>query len=978
MRARKSLIRTILVVTTMPGLVSGIGFSSWITVSSQEIKTTDIKDNNARKVAYSTTTNLYYTTVEKALLETTSGGTTYILPGKNPSINNDCSVGSGVTLCIPMTFNDANGTITAEWDGSRTNGSGTNDDKNKTGIFENIITDGTHHTPSDSTQQKVDKYRKNQVFLNSKLTVEQGGYLYIGGVNGSDESLVKNQVTGQYSEITMSSKASLDIEGEVTCWGYIKEADKSNNGSNVIVEKTGTLKTPLVFYDFKGGGVSVAFNSAKIFPLSQWDMPNIQSQLTVNYGGKLVGRWMLNMNNTYYSDDAQILASDHAFFNMTNENSKAVIKYNPSSYLYTTWTDSSFRYKKGTKYDPNGKGLTSFDLYGGGEFGTLSVSFKQEIIGEAAITYNIVSSKFDLPINYRYQIGLHNGTFNLGNKIKFMPGSLLHVYEDATLNQTNNVIYIQKIDYDAASKDGSYFYPELSSTSSIGNTARLIVDGTYNVNSGNFGGYVETNNSKGQFNISKDAGTTASVKEAGYKKATIGYSTVETTSTASTELVISNSGYKYKANSNINFISKGNYWNLSNGFTIGFNIPYVDEKYVIWKDGKNSIPNLQIDDTFTLPTVDDISLNSGVAVLSKWKIGGKEYNPGQSIIFDESILDNGLKFEPVWVASGKIITLSFSIKDTDYITGITPSNADVDNKHFGDSFTSYKAESRSNHRGDSWSGWYCVEEDKKIDEKNKQFTSTLNFETYPKLANNASLSFQATGSSSCILPSSLIMLPDGLYKQAGLLKPGDIVMSFNHETGRLEPTEIIINDDIDEPEKTYDVVHLIFDNGNETDIVYEHGFFDLTLNKYVYFHTYDACNFIGHEFVFFKNSNGQFERIKLIQVIINKMVTKVCSPVTANNLNIISDNMLSITGGITGLFNIFEYENESLKYNIKKKNEDIKKYGLLDYSSFDKYLSKELYDKLPCKYMAISIGKGFISWNTIQSYIDRWAGRLLH
>lgn len=970
MRTRKSLIRTILAVITMPGLVSGIGFSSWITVSSQEIKTTDIKDNNARKVAYSTTTNLYYTTVEKALLETTSGGTTYILPGKNPSINNDCSVGSGVTLCIPMTFNDANGTITAEWDGSRTDGSGTNDDKYKTGIFKNIIIDGTH-TPSDSTKEKVNKYRMNQVFLNSKLTVEQDGHLYIGGVNGSDENLVKNQVTGQYSEITMSSKASLDIKGEVTCWGYIKEADKSNNGSNVIVEKTGTLKVPLVFYDFKGGNVSVAFYLAKIFPLSQWDMPNIQSQLTVNYGGKLVGSWLLNMNDTYFSGEAKILASDNAFFNMANENSKAVIKYNPSSYLYTTWTDSSFWYKKGTKYDPNGKGLTNFDLYGGGEFGTLSVSFKLGVI-----PYDIVSSEFDLPINYRYQIGLHNGTFNLGNKIKFMPGSLPHVYEEATLNQTNNVIYIQSINYDEASKGGSYSYPELSFTSSIGNTARLIVDGTYNVNSGNFGGYVETNNSKGQFNISKDAGTTASVKEAGYKKAKIGYSTVETTSTASTELVISNSGYKYKANSNINFISKGNYWNLSNGFTIGFNIPYVD-KYVIWKDGKNLIPNLQIDDTFTLPTVDDISLNSGVAVLSKWKIGNKEYNPGESIIFDKSILDNGLKFEPVWVASGKIITLSFSIKDTKYITGIDGSSADVNNKHFGDSFTSYKAESRSNLKGDSWAGWYCVEEDKKIDKNNKQFTSTLNFETYPKLAEKASLSFQATGSS-CILPSSLIMLPDGSHKQAGLLKPGDIVMSFNHETGRLEPTEIIINDDIDEPEQTYDVIHLIFDNGNETDIVYEHGFFDLTLNKYVYLHTYDACNFIGHEFVFFKNSNSQIERIKLIQVIINKMVTRVCSPVTANNLNIISDNMLSMPGGITGLFNIFEYENESLKYNIKKKNEDIKKYGLLDYPSFDKYLSKELYDKLPCKYMAISIGKGFISWNTIQSYIDRWAGRLSH
>lgn len=43
--------------------------------------------------------------------------------------------------------------------------------------------------------------------------------------------------------------------------------------------------------------------------------------------------------------------------------------------------------------------------------------------------------------------------------------------------------------------------------------------------------------------------------------------------------------------------------------------------------------------------------------------------------------------------------------------------------------------------------------------------------------------------------------------------------------------------------------------------------------------------------------------------------------------------MLSMPGGIIGLFNIFEYENESLKYNIKKKNDDIRKYGLLDYSS---------------------------------------------
>lgn len=231
-------------------------------------------------------------------------------------------------------------------------------------------------------------------------------------------------------------------------------------------------------------------------------------------------------------------------------------------------------------------------------------------------------------------------------------------------------------------------------------------------------------------------------------------------------------------------------------------------------------------------------------------------------------------------------------------------------------------------------------------------------------------------SDSCILITSFVLMADGSYKQAGLIRTGDMVMSFNHETGTIEPNVVIGNDDISKSAQVYDVVHLEFSDGKSTDFIDEHGYFDVTLNKYVYLHTDDAKDYVGHEFITI-DEGSTIRRVKLVSTSVIKTFTKLCSPATANSLNIIADGVLSIAGGLTGLFNIFDYDSKTLAFDKKKMEADIRKYGLLTYKDFESFFPEEIYNLLPCKYLGVSIGKGLISWDIFEGYVKKWKGQLM-
>lgn len=223
----------------------------------------------------------------------------------------------------------------------------------------------------------------------------------------------------------------------------------------------------------------------------------------------------------------------------------------------------------------------------------------------------------------------------------------------------------------------------------------------------------------------------------------------------------------------------------------------------------------------------------------------------------------------------------------------------------------------------------------------------------------------------CLVEGTLITMADGTKKKVEDIVPGDMLLIFNHETGKYDVAPVLFNDS--EEISNYTVINLVFSDGTIIKVVSEHGFFDLDLMKYVYIDEINHRDFIGHQFYYSDIINNSIVdgKVTLVDSYITTEYTRVYSPVTKYHLNYFTNNLLSMPGGIEGLFNIFEYD-ENLKYDEEKKQNDIETYGLYTYEDFKDLVSFEIYESFPANYFAVAIGKGLLTWDDIYYYIERY------
>ena len=240
---------------------------------------------------------------------------------------------------------------------------------------------------------------------------------------------------------------------------------------------------------------------------------------------------------------------------------------------------------------------------------------------------------------------------------------------------------------------------------------------------------------------------------------------------------------------------------------------------------------------------------------------------------------------------------------------------------------------------------------------------------------DSSTIYMATGpvnikaSSSCLVEGTLITLADGTTKKVEDITSDDYLLVFNHESGKLDVAKVLFNDS--ESLAEYTIINLKFSNGSIVRVVSEHGFFDLDLNKYVYITATNYRSYIGHKFYGLDGNYAGIEFV-LTDAYLTKETVRVYSPVTAYHLNYFTEGLLSMPGGIDGLFNIFEYDN-NLQYDSELMEADITKYGLLDYSVFEGLVPYEVYLAFPAKYFNVAIGKGLLTWDDIYYLINRYS-----
>ena len=218
----------------------------------------------------------------------------------------------------------------------------------------------------------------------------------------------------------------------------------------------------------------------------------------------------------------------------------------------------------------------------------------------------------------------------------------------------------------------------------------------------------------------------------------------------------------------------------------------------------------------------------------------------------------------------------------------------------------------------------------------------------------------------CVAEGTLITLADGTKKKVEDLTLSDKLLIFNHETGKYDVASInfIENDG----RKIYDIINLKFSNGVTSRVIYEHGYFDLDLNKYVYIRDNTYKQYIGHRFY---SENGV---VTLVDAFMTTERTGCYSLVTSYHLNYFTDGVLSMPGGISGLFNIFEYD-EDLKFNQDDMKLAIEEFGLFEYEDFADYVSKEEFDSYPTKYLKISMARGLMTWEDIEYLIARYCNK---
>ncbi len=223
------------------------------------------------------------------------------------------------------------------------------------------------------------------------------------------------------------------------------------------------------------------------------------------------------------------------------------------------------------------------------------------------------------------------------------------------------------------------------------------------------------------------------------------------------------------------------------------------------------------------------------------------------------------------------------------------------------------------------------------------------------------------GGGGCFAKGMLIMIADGSYKKVENLRVGDIIKSFNHETGLLENQFITY---IPYHQKAiYQVLDLVFENNHRIKVLFAHGFMNTSTRMYEEISPFNVDAKLGQSYLFIENN--KLVNRKLISYSIYNEETECYSLCTAYNLNHIVEGALCVADDIGGLYNYFDLD-ESYKYDVEKKEKDIERYGLLRYEDVSYILSREIYELFNVKYLSVSIGKGLTTMEQLEGYIIKF------
>lgn len=336
------------------------------------------------------------------------------------------------------------------------------------------------------------------------VNVASGGKFVIGGTIccGHDSYIgIIGGTAGDHSNVQL--EGTLNVGGILSSCGYIL-----GNGQ-INVANGGAAYQPFVAMDQRNGQyvVGTTTGNDNIFPWNRYALMNIQCNVKLAEGASMKGYIdaytaavdlvVTTLKERHTVACQTIIGPSNALYNVAG--GSVDISYDPNKHVNDVdYTTGNAQYGKGLH---DRVGTTTIEFNGNVSIGSLTLT-----LNVAGSNYSVNSNTDYFPIPYNFQIHQNSGTFTVSQKLKLLPGALLHIHENATLNVTKQLAamdgFSDQCDVTqatmSADKYARYRYPVAADLMAAGfcGTAQLIVDGTMTVSEGAaFGGVVQTNGS---------------------------------------------------------------------------------------------------------------------------------------------------------------------------------------------------------------------------------------------------------------------------------------------------------------------------------------------------------------------------------------------------------------------------------------------------------------------------------------------------
>ncbi|MBQ7170068.1 MAG: hypothetical protein IJR63_09245 [Synergistaceae bacterium] len=229
------------------------------------------------------------------------------------------------------------------------------------------------------------------------------------------------------------------------------------------------------------------------------------------------------------------------------------------------------------------------------------------------------------------------------------------------------------------------------------------------------------------------------------------------------------------------------------------------------------------------------------------------------------------------------------------------------------------------------------------------------------------------GNSSCITGDTKVRLADGTDIPVWKLLNDDEIQAWDFEKGcavSVPMTAMFRRYD----DNGADVIRVDFEDGSTVGVVKEHLFFDLDAGKFVAV-SKDSQDFIGHAFAK-AGADGHVSGVKVKDIYTDGKVSETYAPQTGF-LNFIAEGFITGNDGQLGLCNRFDFDVNSMAYDMGKKAADLENFGLLDYGEFEGIVSRDFFDAHRFEEFSVAFGKGLLDMGHFKEYLKALSGCFL-